>query len=227
MVLIVESSFDNPPTCPPTPARLQSLGGGVYNGITLSLCWSVLIFFWSISSEPHNLVPSMNKLGMVVHHHEVESDAERLVYLLQGQGHCELFFLIKLWVFLLFLLNCWSFWSKLSHMVHYKLGWLVRKLDCSVQGQSDSKGSKCQWMFFQPKLFELQTYQTWYGDASSCYKAKKKLVPQIRLKAVFLNHETPNFLKNPLWLLLLAFRFYYCSRFQRLTWIRLMTLRCK
>ena len=68
-------------------------------------------------------------LGVVMHHY--------------ARAH-----MIKLWQFVLYLLNCWSFCYKLGLIVHYhKPECFMEKLDCCVQGQGHSKISKCQWMF--------------------------------------------------------------------------------
>ena len=64
------------------------------------------------------------------------------------------------------------------------------------------------------------------SSSSSSSSSFSSLVLAILLIAVFLNHQTQNFLKNPNWLRLLACVFYHCLRFQRLTWMWLMMSRC-
>ena len=53
--------------------------------------------------------------------------------------------MIKIWQFLLYLLNCWSFcYQTWFDCTYHKL-----ELDCYVQGQGHSKMSKSRWMFVQ------------------------------------------------------------------------------
>ena len=54
--------------------------------------------------------PSVTKLGMVMQHHGPKCHARRLVCCLQVQGHCEGSF-DQIWLYLPYLLNCWSFSS--------------------------------------------------------------------------------------------------------------------
>ena len=79
---------------------------------------------------------------MVVHRHEPECHAERLVCLLQGQGHGEDLYKQNMTVdFISFemLILCNSF---MVH--HYKPEYLVGKFDRCVLGRGHSEGSKCQ-----------------------------------------------------------------------------------
>ena len=63
---------------------------------------------------------------------------------------------IKIWQWLLYLLNCWSFHYQTWLIVHYhKPECFMEKLDCCVEGQGHSKISKCQWMFVQMISSEL------------------------------------------------------------------------
>ena len=79
-------------------------------------------------------------------------------------------YLIKIWLFPLYLQNCWLFCNQTNSLVgcYDKPEDLVRKSDCCVQGQGDSEGSKCQPMFGW-YLLNHWTFcdQTWCGDASS------------------------------------------------------------
>ena len=64
--------------------------------------------------------------------------------------------MIKIWQFLLYLLNCWSFSTKRGLMVHYhKPECLMKKLDYCVQGQGHGKIAKCQWLFIQMLSSEM------------------------------------------------------------------------
>ena len=52
--------------------------------------------------------PSETKLGVVMQHHWLKCHARRLICCLQVQGHSEGLF-DQIWLFLPYLLNCWSF----------------------------------------------------------------------------------------------------------------------
>ena len=56
--------------------------------------------------------PSVTKLGVVMQHHGPKCHARRLVCCLQVQGHSEDSF-DQIWLFLPYLLNCWSFCNQL------------------------------------------------------------------------------------------------------------------
>ena len=77
---------------------------------------------------------------------------------------------IKIWLWLLYLLNCWFFMAtKLGLMMgYYRPERLVEKLDHCIQGRGHSEGSKCRclsrWNILNRQTF---CYQTWYCDASS------------------------------------------------------------
>ena len=98
---------------------------------------------------------SVTKLGIVMQHHEPECHAEG--------AH-----LIKTWLFLLYLLNCWFLgnqtWSddtsSKARVFCEKIGWLF-------QGQGHSEGPKCQclsrWYLLNRGTF---FNQSWYCDAS-------------------------------------------------------------
>ena len=75
---------------------------GVYIGITLSVCPSVRLSFCSCIWFCNSNI-SWTTLVMVLYYYEVECRAEKLVHC---QGHSEGFY-IKIWLFLLYLLNCW------------------------------------------------------------------------------------------------------------------------
>ena len=68
--------------------------------------------------------PSVTKLGMVMQHYGSKYQARSLVFCLQVQGHSEGPF-DQIWLFLPYLLNCWSFCNQIW-MVHY------HKLECFV-----------------------------------------------------------------------------------------------
>ena len=55
---------------------------------------------------------SLTNLGMLMHHHGPECLARRLVCCLQVQGHSEGSF-NQIWLFLPYLLNCWSFCNQI------------------------------------------------------------------------------------------------------------------
>ena len=44
---------------------------------------------------------------------------------------------------------------------HYKLEYLVRKLDCCIQGHGHSEGSKCQWIYRRDWGKRLYYKQNW------------------------------------------------------------------
>ena len=55
---------------------------------------------------------------------------------------------MKSWLFLLYVLNCWSFGNQLSLTVHFhKLECLVKRLLCCIQGQGHNESCELQWMF--------------------------------------------------------------------------------
>ena len=68
--------------------------------------------------------PSVTKLGMMMQHHGPKCHARRLVCCLQVQGHSEGSF-NQIWLFLPYLLNCWSFWNRFWMVHHHKLGCFV------------------------------------------------------------------------------------------------------
>ena len=57
---------------------------------------------------PSTAEPSVTKLGMVMQNYEPKCHARRSVCCLQVQGHSEGSF-NQIWLFLPYLLNCWSF----------------------------------------------------------------------------------------------------------------------
>ena len=61
--------------------------------------------------------PSVTKLGVVLQHHGPKYHARRLVCYLQVQDHSESSF-DQIWLFLSYLLNCWSFCNHIW-VVHY------------------------------------------------------------------------------------------------------------
>ena len=87
--------------------------------------WIALLWSWSRSQKlfriPVNGLlddifsaaePSVTKLGMVMQHHGPKCHARRLVCCLQVQGHSEGSF-NQIWLFLPYLLNCWSFCNQI------------------------------------------------------------------------------------------------------------------
>ena len=63
--------------------------------------------------------------------------------------------MIKIWQFLLYLLDCWSFCYQTWFDSTLSQAWMFygEKLDCCVQGQGYDKISKCQLMFVQMIFF--------------------------------------------------------------------------
>ena len=109
----------------------------IISGIVLLKDWIALLWSWSSSQKRFRIQvnihlndissavePSVTKLGKVKQHHGPNYHARRLVSCLQGQGHSEGSF-NQIWLFLPYLLNCWSF-CKQIWMVHY------HKLECFV-----------------------------------------------------------------------------------------------
>ena len=85
----------------------------------------------------------------------------------------------KIWLCLLYLLNCWFCGNQTFSMVHHhKPEYLVEKLDYCIQGQGHSEFSRYQWMLTLSRwyLLNVQTFcrQTWYGDASSWASVMQK-----------------------------------------------------
>ena len=75
--------------------------------VHLSVCSSVCVSHRVRSVSPEPLNHFVTKLGMVVYNHEVMCLAEKLVHCLQCRGHSKGLYMIKIWLFLLYLLNCW------------------------------------------------------------------------------------------------------------------------
>ena len=92
--------------------------------IVLWKVWIALLWSWSRSQKrfsiPVNVhldnissaAESSSKLGMVVQHHGPKCLARRLVCCLQVQGHSEGSF-DQIWLFLPYVLNCWSFCNQI------------------------------------------------------------------------------------------------------------------
>ena len=98
--------------------------------------------FWT--SEPF-----VAKIGIVMHHHELECRAKRMVGYFQCKGYSKGSFDQNMTVSTIYIF--WtgdSFATKLGLIVHYhKPDSFMEKLDCCVQGKGHSKILKCQWMF--------------------------------------------------------------------------------
>ena len=112
--------------------------------------------------------PLVTKPSMVIHtHYKPQYHVRKMGCYLQGQSHSNWVWVhtMKSWLFLLYVLNCWSFGDQLSLTVHVrKLESLVKRLLCCIQGQGHSEGSGLQWMFARAiSLID----QTVYGGASS------------------------------------------------------------
>ena len=67
-------------------------------------------------------IPLPTNLCVVVDYHKPECYAGRSVCYLQGQSHSEVH-VMKIWLFLLYFLNRWSFWNQTSF---HKQGCLVK-----------------------------------------------------------------------------------------------------
>ena len=96
---------------------------------------------------------SVTKLGMVMQHQLPVCHAEKLVHCHQCQGHWA--YIIKMWLFLLYLLNCWSVYNQTS------ASWA--RVSCGKIGLLDSgqvhiEGSKCWWMFVGMICSEPQNF---------------------------------------------------------------------
>ena len=77
-------------------------------------------------------------------------------------------YLLKIWLFLLYLLNCWFVCNQTWYLSTTSYaGVFCEKLDYCIQGQGDSEGSECQWMSRWNLNCQTFCNQTWYCDASS------------------------------------------------------------
>ena len=85
----------------PPPPIINTSG---YIGITLSTCPSICLSFCLCPSLSRTGHPFLTKHGIVVYYYEAMFHAELLVHYLQCQGHSEGLY-IKIWLFLLYLLN--------------------------------------------------------------------------------------------------------------------------
>ena len=113
------------------------------------------IFVWLISSEPQNLLwPNLVWWCTMMSQNVMQKDL------------CSYFrvkvtvrvYIIKIWLFLLCLLNCWSFCNQSLMVCHYNLECFVRKLNCSR--------SRSQWVFGWCLLNHgTFCYQTWNVEA--------------------------------------------------------------
>ena len=85
-------------------------------------------------------------------------------------------YMIKIWLILLYLLNCWFFGNQTFTIYHRKPECLAGNLDYCIQGQGHSERSKCQclsrWYLQNRQTF---CYQTWHCDASSARVSCKKI----------------------------------------------------
>ena len=88
----------------------------------------------------------VTKLGMMIHHDGVDCHVENFVCCLQGHGHSKSSY-DQIWLFLLHLLNCWSFRNQ-TWFILLEVGVSCgNKMNCCVEGQGHSETSKCQWTF--------------------------------------------------------------------------------
>ena len=105
----------------------------------------MLMFVQMISSKPPNILFPNLVLWCIIMSWSVMQRDWFAIFKVTARAP-----LIKIWQFLLYPLNCWSFAGKLSLIVHYhKPECFMAKLDCCVQGHGHSKNSKCQWVFVQ------------------------------------------------------------------------------
>ena len=104
------------------------------------------MFVQTISSEPNNiLLPNLVCLCSIIMNQSVMQKTWFTVFSVKVTVRA---YIIKIWLFLLYLLNAGQFATKLGLIVqHHKSECLVEKLDYCIQGQGHSEGSKCQWMF--------------------------------------------------------------------------------
>ena len=114
----------------------------------------MLMFVWIISSKPPHILFPILVLWCIIMSQSVMQKDWFSIFKAKVTARA---FMIKLWQFLLYLLNCWSFCYQTWFVS--TLSWarecFMEKLDCFVQGQGHSKISKCQWMFVEMIFSEL------------------------------------------------------------------------
>ena len=93
----------------------------------------------------------VTKPGIVMQHHKPECHAEKLVHCVQSQSQRGAY-IIKIWSFLLHLLNCWLVCNQTCSITSWSVLW--EKLDYCIQCQGRREGSKCRWTFVQ-MIFSL------------------------------------------------------------------------
>ena len=117
--------------------------------------------------------PFVTKPSMVLHHYKPECHVRKMGCYLQSQGHSNSVWVhtMKSWLFLSYVLNCWSFGDQLSLTAHvHKLECLVKRLFCCIQGQGHSEGSELQWMFARTVSLMMHHHQPEYhSEISFCY----------------------------------------------------------
>ena len=124
----------------------------------------------TISSEPRNiLLPNLVCLCSIMS----QSVMQKNWFTVFNVKVTARAYLFKIWLFLLYLLNCWSICNQLGLIVqHHKLERPVEKWDFCIQGQGHSKGSKCQWMFvrmiFSKSQIILLPNLVWYHEPEAC-----------------------------------------------------------
>ena len=111
----------------------------------------------------------VTKLGMVTQHHETECLAGKkkfAVFKVKVTARADM---INIWLFLLYLLNCWFFGSQTwSGDISSWARVPYEEIGYCIQDQGHSQGSKywclSRWYLLNCQMFD---YQTWFCDASS------------------------------------------------------------
>ena len=99
------------------------------------------MFVWTISSEPKNILSPNLVWWCSITSQSVLQKNWFTVFNVKVTVRA---FMIKIWLFLLYLLNCCYFATRLGLLVqHHKLECPVRKWDYCIQGQGHSKGLNC------------------------------------------------------------------------------------
>ena len=111
--------------------------------------WMMVMFVQMISSKPPNILFSNLVLCCIIMRQSVMQTDWFAFFKVKVTARAHM---IKIWQFLLYLLNCSSVCHQTwfdSTLSYHKPECFMEKLDCCVQGQGHSKISKCQWIFVQ------------------------------------------------------------------------------
>ena len=134
------------------PPLITKFGGCIGN--TLSVCLSVCVSHLCPEDIWWTTKLYATKLGMMVHHHDLEHHAKRLSCCLEGQGHSASSHLCPediVWTTKLYA-------TKLGMMVrHHDPECHAKRLDCYLEGQGHSASSNPKKILFLVYMLDFWT----------------------------------------------------------------------